>query len=75
MFRCRIVSTDHYLCDPHEELDIVHSDFWNSSVKTVPILRIYGITPDGQKTCMHVHGVSVYRNTNSELTLGVVHEW
>ena len=60
MFSCRIVTTDHYQSSPLDGLDLTYSDFWNAPIDSVPILRIYGITPAGQKTCMHIHGVSLW---------------
>lgn len=61
MFSSRIITTDHYLGTPIPGLDVTYSDFRNNAeVKLVPILRIYGVTPAGQKTCMHVHGVFPY---------------
>ncbi|XP_033741299.1 uncharacterized protein LOC117328070 [Pecten maximus] len=60
MFSVRIVTTDHYQASPISDLDVLHSDFRGSDVYKVPVIRVYGATPAGQKTCMHVHGVFPY---------------
>ncbi|XP_063402916.1 DNA polymerase zeta catalytic subunit-like [Mytilus trossulus] len=60
MFSLRIVATDHYLCPPIPELDVRYSDLTQSEIWRVPVIRVYGSTPSGQKTCMHVHGVFPY---------------
>ncbi|XP_053396986.1 uncharacterized protein LOC123552830 [Mercenaria mercenaria] len=60
MFSVRIVSTDHYMCTPLRGLDVQYADQRCTEVKKVPVVRIFGSTPAGQKTCMHVHGVFPY---------------
>ncbi|XP_048842517.1 DNA polymerase zeta catalytic subunit isoform X1 [Brienomyrus brachyistius] len=60
MFAVRIVSADYYLASPLEGLDVCYSDFRESDVKRVPVVRIFGATPAGQKTCLHVHGIFPY---------------
>ncbi|KAL4233690.1 DNA polymerase zeta catalytic subunit [Mactra antiquata] len=60
MFSVRIVSTDHYMSAPIRGLDVHYADQRSTEVKKVPVIRIFGSTPAGQKTCMHVHGVFPY---------------
>ncbi|KAK3931836.1 DNA polymerase zeta catalytic subunit [Frankliniella fusca] len=60
MLQVRIVTVDHYICPPIEGLDITYSEFRKSSIKQVPVIRIFGTTPTGEKTCVHVHGVFPY---------------
>ncbi|KAI8791780.1 DNA polymerase zeta catalytic subunit isoform X1 [Biomphalaria glabrata] len=60
MFSLRIVATNYYLAPPIKGLDIVHSEFRDSSVIKIPVLQIFGSTPAGQKTCMHIHGAFPY---------------
>ncbi len=59
-FSCRIVSIDFYVTPPIKDLDVCYSDFRSSPVERVPVVRIFGATPVGQKTCLHVHGVFPY---------------
>ncbi|KAK0142555.1 DNA polymerase zeta catalytic subunit [Merluccius polli] len=60
MFSVRIVCADYYLSSPVRDLDVCYSQFRSSDVKKVPVVRIFGATPAGQKTCLHVHGVFPY---------------
>ena len=59
-FSCRIVSADYYLAPPVKGLDVCYSDLTSSAVERVPVIRIFGATPAGQKCCVHVHGVFPY---------------
>uniref|UniRef100_A0A7N2L7S9 Uncharacterized protein n=1 Tax=Quercus lobata TaxID=97700 RepID=A0A7N2L7S9_QUELO len=56
----RIVSIDHYMAPPTHGLDVSYSSFQGGKVNEVPVIRIYGSTPAGQKTGLHVHGVLPY---------------
>ncbi|XP_047479044.1 mucin-4-like [Penaeus chinensis] len=60
MFSLRIVTVDHYQGTPVNGLDPQYSTFRGAPVKRVPVLRIFGATPAGQKACLHVHGVFPY---------------
>uniref|UniRef100_A0A3Q3F7Z7 DNA polymerase zeta catalytic subunit n=1 Tax=Labrus bergylta TaxID=56723 RepID=A0A3Q3F7Z7_9LABR len=60
MFSVRIVTADFYLASPVKDLDVCYSEFRESDVKKVPVVRIFGATPAGQKTCLHLHGVFPY---------------
>ncbi|XP_038059014.1 DNA polymerase zeta catalytic subunit-like [Patiria miniata] len=60
MFSVRIVTVNHYQAQPIRDLDVAYSDFRGSEVKQVPVLRVFGATPLGQKTCLHIHGVFPY---------------
>ncbi|XP_013200299.2 DNA polymerase zeta catalytic subunit [Amyelois transitella] len=59
-FSVRITVCDHYLSKPIPGLDVIYSDFRGSDIKQVPILRVFGPTPDGHKACLHIHGVFPY---------------
>ncbi|XP_072300034.1 DNA polymerase zeta catalytic subunit isoform X2 [Eucyclogobius newberryi] len=60
MFAVRIVTADYYLARPVKDLDVCYSGFRESDVKRVPVVRIFGATPAGQKTCLHLHGIFPY---------------
>ncbi|KAF5178796.1 Dna polymerase zeta catalytic subunit [Thalictrum thalictroides] len=60
MFSVRIVSIDYYMSSPIPDFDICYSSFQGEKVNEVPIIRIYGSTPAGQKTCLHVHRALPY---------------
>ena len=54
----RLVSIDYYMTRPVPGLDECYSQLEGSAIDQVPVIRIFGSTPSGQKTCVHVHGVS-----------------
>ncbi|XP_031276915.1 DNA polymerase zeta catalytic subunit-like isoform X2 [Pistacia vera] len=60
VFSVRIVSIDHYMAPPIPGYDICYSSFQGGKVDEVPVIRIYGSTPAGQKTCLHVHRALPY---------------
>lgn len=53
MFAVRVVTADYYLASPVKDLDVCYSEFRESNVKTVPVVRIFGATPAGQFTVAH----------------------
>ncbi|CAI8615458.1 unnamed protein product [Vicia faba] len=60
VFTVRIVSIDHYMAPPIPATDISYSTFQGGKVNEVPVIRVYGSTPAGQKTCLHIHGALPY---------------
>ncbi|KAJ8355995.1 hypothetical protein SKAU_G00187890 [Synaphobranchus kaupii] len=60
MFAVRIVTADYYMASPIKDLDVCYCEFRESDVKRVPVVRIFGATPAGQKTCLHLHGIFPY---------------
>jgi DNA polymerase zeta len=42
-----LVTIDHYTSNPVDGLDSLYSEFWGTQVVKVPILRVFGSTPDG----------------------------
>ena len=56
----RLVVMDHYMASPVPSLDPLVSDFRGYNVKKVPILRIFGSTPAGQRCTLHLHGIFPY---------------
>lgn len=53
----RIVSLDHYMAHPVPGMDVCWSELEGVAVQKVPVVRIFGATPSGQKSCLHLHGV------------------
>ncbi|XP_031485155.1 DNA polymerase zeta catalytic subunit isoform X3 [Nymphaea colorata] len=60
IFSIRVVSLDYYMAPLIPDFDVCYSDFQGQIVSEVPVIRIYGSTLSGQKTCLHVHGVLPY---------------
>ncbi|KAL0801003.1 hypothetical protein Bca101_056179 [Brassica carinata] len=60
VFSARIVSIDYYMASPIPGFDLCYSTFQGGEVKEVPVIRIYGSTPAGQKTCLHIHRALPY---------------
>lgn len=55
-----VVVADHYQTAPLHGLDPVISQFSGYNIKKVPVIRIFGSTPAGQRTCVHLHGIFPY---------------
>lgn len=60
IFSVRIVSIDYYMAPPILAADICYSSFHGGKVNEVPVIRVYGSTPSGQKTCLHIHRALPY---------------
>ncbi|XP_046836193.1 DNA polymerase zeta catalytic subunit isoform X1 [Vespa crabro] len=60
MFSVRILTIDSYQTNPIPELDPTFSEFRGNEIKHVPVIRIFGSTLTGEKTCLHIHGVFPY---------------
>ncbi|XP_028903006.1 DNA polymerase zeta catalytic subunit isoform X1 [Ornithorhynchus anatinus] len=60
MFSLRIVTADYYMGSPLQGLDSRRSPLSRAPVPKVPVVRVFGATPAGQKTCLHLHGIFPY---------------
>lgn len=56
----RILDADFGLRKFLSGFDHAFSEFQSHHIQRVPVIRIFGITPHGQKVCCHVHGVFPY---------------
>ncbi|KAL3678075.1 hypothetical protein R1sor_021031 [Riccia sorocarpa] len=60
MFSLRIVNLDFYMAPPLPGMDVCYSEFQGRGVREVPVVRIFGSTTSGQKTCLHLHKAFPY---------------
>ncbi|XP_017108394.2 DNA polymerase zeta catalytic subunit [Drosophila bipectinata] len=60
VYSVRLVIADFYMEKPQFGLDPCYSELRGKEIKRVPVLRVFGANSNGQKTCMHVHGVFPY---------------
>jgi DNA polymerase zeta len=60
LFAVRIVHLDYVLARPEDGLDHAVSPLTRRTLRNVPVIRLFGSTPRGQKTCLHVHRVYRY---------------
>ncbi|KAL2641863.1 hypothetical protein R1flu_009450 [Riccia fluitans] len=60
MFSLRIVNLDYYMAPPIPGMDVCYSEFQGRGVREVPVVRIFGSTTSGQKTCLHLHKAFPY---------------
>jgi len=42
-----LVTIDHYMSKPADGFDSLYSEFWGTQIINVPILRVFGCTPNG----------------------------
>ncbi|CAG9858268.1 unnamed protein product [Phyllotreta striolata] len=56
----RIVNMDYYMSSPTQGFDQNYSEFRGTAITQVPVIRLFGSNPVGEKVCLHVHGVFPY---------------
>jgi hypothetical protein len=59
-FALRLVDLDVDFVKPCSELDELASPLTGRTMRQVPVVRVFGTTPRGQKACIHVHGAFRY---------------
>ena len=60
VFSCRIFHCEYYLSTPLDNFDVSFSEFRGKPVKYCPVIRLFGSTACGRKSCVHIHGVFPY---------------
>jgi hypothetical protein len=56
--RVTAAAQDYYMAEPVENLDVCESDIRSKqAVIRVPVMRVFGSTPSGQRACLHLHRV------------------
>jgi DNA polymerase zeta len=59
-FAVRVVALDYHYAAPLPGLDPMVVPFTGQEVQKVCVIRVFGSTLSGQKTCLHVHQVWSY---------------
>ncbi|DBA81937.1 hypothetical protein WJX77_000726 [Trebouxia sp. C0004] len=59
-FALRLVSIDYYLAKPAPKVDVSYAPLEGTSIEQVPVVRVFGSTPSGQKACVHLHKAFPY---------------
>ena len=62
-FTLRIVYIDYYMRKPVQGLHHCYSELQGCAVNVVPVIRIFGSTPSGQKACLHLHKVGAEKDS------------
>ena len=57
ILRVRIATVEWSLCKPLPGIDAGASPLDGARLARVPVLRVWGPTPGGQRACVHVHKV------------------
>ena len=55
-----VVQVDYCLVKPVEGLDVMFSPLTGAAVERVPVVRVFGATPGGQRACVHLHKALPY---------------
>ena len=58
-FAVRLVAIDYYMAKPAPKVDVSYAPLEGTAIEQVPIVRIFGSTPSGQKACVHLHKVAI----------------
>lgn len=61
LLKVRLINIDHVTIKPgpHDRVDCAFLPP-GESLRKVPVLRIFGATPAGQRVCLHLHGIFPY---------------
>jgi DNA polymerase zeta len=60
VFSCRVFHCDYYLTKPLDKYDVAFSEFQGKPSKYCPVIRLFGSLQNGEKCCVHIHGVFPY---------------
>lgn len=74
-FSLRIVDVEYYLERPVKNLDTCYSEFRQRDIYKVPVIRIFGSTPKGQRCCLHIHNVYPYFYTPLPSDVGDIYRF
>ena len=59
-FSVRIITIDYYMIKPVAGLHVQRTPLTAQRISKLPVVRVFGTTPGGQKTCLHLHGLFPY---------------